>query len=195
MALNSNALISLEDLKKYLGIAQDDTSKDFTLEVYINGISDYIQGTGNTILKTDYVEKYQGTGTQELVLKHKPINSVSKLTNSASDVTDYEILKSAGILYKDYGWGLSGSTSPMMHDRINKVYKTIEIEYNAGYENTPGDLLMVITAMIKNQYELDTSGTLKSYSISDVKKTWRDEVKKLSPAYQSILFKYKGINV
>ena len=149
----------------------------------------------NSILKTDYVEKYKGTGTQNLILNHKPINSVSKITNQGIDVSDYEILKSQGILYRDYGWTMYGTTSPMMHDRINQSYKTIEVHYNAGFENVPSDLIMVILALIKNQFELDTQGNLKSYKISDVQKTWRDEVQKLSPEYQSIILRYKGLNI
>lgn len=198
MQLNSNALISLENLKQYLGIPSDDNSKDFILTIYINGISDYIQGVGQSILKTDYIEKLQGTGTQNLILNHRPINTVEYVKVNNNEVDDYEIVSNQGILYRDYGWAMEGSRSPMMHDRVNKTYKTIEVSYNAGYDTIPSDLLMVVLTLIDNIYSMNLdseSKSMKSYKISDVSITWRDEALKLSPELQSTLTKYKGINV
>lgn len=194
MALNSNALITLEELKGYLGIDAGDTSKDLLLEMYINGISDYIQGVGQSILATDYTEKYKGTGTQNLILKHKPINSVTLVKNKDSEVTDYEILSPIGILYRDYGWVAYGDNGGLMHDRLVNSYKTIEVEYNAGYNSTPSDLLMVIVDVIKKLEEDNQTGNLKSYQISDVQKTWKEEVKS-NKEYTSIIKKYRGINI
>lgn len=193
MDLNDNALISLEDAKGFLGIT--DTSKDIILTVYINGISDFIQGDGETFLAKDYVEKYHGTGTQNLILDHKPINSVTSILSSGNDLTDYEIIKNQGVLYRDYGWVMSGSTNPMMHDRINEVYKTIEVEYNAGYSKIPSDLAMLVFEMLDIKYQNNRANGLKSYKISDVSKTWKDVTEMLSPDYKTILFKYKGLNI
>lgn len=193
MELNENALISLEDAKGFLGITG--TSKDIILTVYINGISDYILGEGKTILKTDYIEKYQGTGTQNLILNNKPVNSISSLKNNGEDVTNYEILKNEGVVYRDYGWVLSGSTRPMMHDRINQVYKTIEVEYNAGFDKVPSDLTMLVLELLDMKYNIHSSKGLASYKISDVAKTWKGVTEMLSPDYKTILFKYKGLNI
>lgn len=198
LQLNNNALISLEDLKQFLGIDQDDHSKDFILTVYINGISDYIQGPGQSMLATDYVEQYQGTGTQNLILKHKPINSIASLKQGNSDVKDYEILSGLGILYRNSGWPLDGSSNPFMHDRVNWSYKYIEVKYNAGYQTVPSDLLMVLLGMIDSMYSMNIdadSKSMKSYKISDVSITWRDTVMALSPSDQAIISKYKGINI
>lgn len=194
MDLNTNALISLEDLKNLLGIDSTDVDQDLSLTIYINGISDYIQGVGNTILKADYTEKYQGTGTQELILNHRPINTATVKINE-SEITDFEILKGRGILFRDFGWHMQGSSFPMMHDRVNQAYKTIEVNYNAGFKTVPGDLMMLVSALIKNQRDYDKQGNLKSYKISDVAKTWGEEAVKLSPQHQTILLKYRGFKV
>lgn len=198
LQLNNNALISLEDMKQYLGIASDDNTKDFVLTVYINGFSDYIQGVGQSILKTDYKEKYAGTGTQNLILNNKPINSVTSLKIGNNDLKDFEVISSEGVLFRNSGWALNGTNYPFMHDRVNWSYKYIEVEYNAGYETVPSDLLMLMLAMIDGAYSmnLDIDGkSMKSYKISDVSITWRDEVMKLSSENQRILSKYKGINI
>lgn len=172
-----------------------DASKDLILTLYINGISDYIQGTGQTILKADYVEKIKGPGDQNLILKHKPINSVAYVKYRDMDITDFDILNGQGILYKDYGWTLEGSSSPFMHDRVNYPYKNYEVSYNAGYDKVPSDLMMLVFSLIKSKHEYDQHLGLKSYKISDVSKTWGDEIAKLSPYDKSILFKYKGFKI
>ncbi len=195
MDLNANALVSLADLKSFLGIT--DTTKDFTLTMYINGISDYIQGNGGTVLAKDYTEKYQGNGTQNLILKHRLINSVATLKSFDTEITGYEILSGPGMLYRDGGWGISGSSAPMMSDRVNWPSKSIEITYNAGYATVPSDLLMLVMALIKNQYEYDTKieSGLKSYSIGDVQMSWGDASKVLSSNQNSILNKYLGFRI
>lgn len=195
--LNTNALCTLDQAKQYLGIESSDTSKDFILEIYINGLSDSILGNGNTILKTDYTEKYKGLNTQDLVLKHRPINSVASLKQYGSDILGYEILSNQGVLYKDSGWFSAYSNAPMMHDVQNYISKDIEITYNAGYDQTPSDLLMLFLSMLKSQYEYDVliKSNLKGYKISDVSWTWGDSIKALSPEQTKIINKYIGIKI
>lgn len=194
---------TLEEVKQWLSIDNLDTSKDLILPIYIEGISDLLDGMiGRDIFANDYTEKYQGTNSNSLVLRNYPINSVTAVRyildgEVLEELTedDYEINKKSGILYKDSPWLMTGYSN-LMSGRINFPRRHISITYNAGYTETPADLKLICLQLIQNQYGLDSSSAtskgLKSYSISDVKMDWKDEIK-LSETQIKTINKYKGV--
>lgn len=193
---------TLEEVKQWLSIDNSDTSKDLILPIYIDGISDLLDGMiGRDIFANDYTEKYQGTNSNSLVLRNYPINSVASVRyildgEVLEELTedDYEINKKSGILYKDNPWLMTGSSS-LMSGKINFPRRHIKVIYNAGYTETPADLKLICLQLIQSQYGFDTSNGntkgLKSYSISDVKMDWKDEIK-LSETQIKTINKYKG---
>lgn len=193
MALNSNALVTLEEVKQWLG---NSTINDLVLEIYINGISDMIlKMIGRNILATDYIENIQGTNTEYLLLKNYPVNSVRSVVIDGMmemDSTDYEV-DNNGIIFKGSGWWASGY-SDLMSRRRTLTQRTIRVNYNAGYEEVPSDLKLLTLGIIKGQINFDTSGAngMKSYSISDVKITWADEVK-FTESQMVIINNYKKV--
>lgn len=202
MPLNSNALVTLEELKPFMGIDIADTSKDTVLTIYINGVSNKIEKlTGRKLMAADYIEKYPGTNSNELVLKHYPINSVTAITyvyedQESIDINDYEyeIDSEEGILYKDNGWILEGF-STYMSRLINYPQRHIKVEYNGGFTDVPPDLKLVCLEYISDTYVADKGkgGTLKSYSISDVRMDFKDEIKFSKDQLQTIM-SYKGMH-
>lgn len=194
---------TLEEVKQWLSIDNSDTSKDLILPIYIDGISDLLDGMiGRDIFANDYTEKYQGTNSNSLVLRNYPINSVTAVRyildgEVLEELTedDYEINKKSGILYKDSPWLMTGYSN-LMSGRINFPRRHISITYNAGYTETPPDLKLICLQLIQSQYGFDTSNGntkgLDSYSISDVKMDWKDEIK-LSETQIKTINKYKGV--
>ncbi|MCY6957883.1 head-tail connector protein [Clostridium brassicae] len=198
-------LVTLEELKQWLNIDQSDTSKDIILNIYINGVSEMIIGMiGRNILAEDHIEKYAGTNSNALILKNYPINSVTSIKYIIDnavyrelDSTEYDINSKSGILYKDLVWGKIGGSS-LMSQRINYPRRHIRIEYNAGYAEVPADLKLLALQLIKSQLGIDSSEGasqgLKSYSISDVKMEWKEDVK-LSQEQIAIVNKYRAVNI
>lgn len=202
MTLNANALVTLDELKSFMGIALSDISKDPALSIYINGISNKIEKTvGRKIMAADYIEKYPGTNSNELVLKHFPINAVTAVTyvcenqdSISIDEYQYDIEDEEGILYKDNGWLLEGFSSYMSR-LTNYPQRHIRVEYNGGFADAPPDLKLVCLEYISDLYIADNGkgGTLKSYSISDVKMDFRDEIK-FSEDQLATIKSYKGMH-
>lgn len=191
--MNANALIELDTLKQFLGITTND--KDLILEMYIESVSDYIQGNGESILATDYTEKLKGTDTQNILLSHRPINSIESLKIDGTLVDDYEIYKSSGIVYRDGGFPISGSSN-LMSGAVTKIKKNIEITYNAGYATIPSDLKLLVCELVKSQLEHDSNKSgLKSYDIDDVSKTWDNSEKVLTRQQSETFNKYKAGSV
>jgi hypothetical protein len=157
---------------------------------------------GRNIFASDYVEKYKGTDTTDLILKNYPINSVSSIKYIVQggdfrdvDFSEYDIDEETGILSKETGWLLSGFSS-YMSDRIDFPRNNIEVSYNAGYTEVPADLKMVCMQIVNDNYEWDHSqGTvLSSYSISDIKYAFKDDTK-ISPEQMKTILSYKNVNV
>lgn len=199
----NESYIVLTDLKAFMGVSTDDTSKDAVLQIYIDGVNAEVHKIlGRDILKTDYIEKYKGTDTTDLVLDHYPINTVTAVEfvengqvyqSLGSD--EYDIESEEGILTYDEGWALTGYSS-YMSGNINFPRKHIRVSYNAGYTDVPSDIKLICLQCASDSYNLDNSqaGALKSYGISDVKLEFRDEIK-FSDKQRSTLLSYKDVHI
>jgi hypothetical protein len=199
--LNENALCSINELKGFMNLDIFDTSKDWLYEVYINAASDAIEKeVGRYILAKDYIEKYAGTNTNELVLKQRPVNSVEAISfvNNGEvyctlEENTYTVEAKSGVIYNDNGWFKQGS-SILMSRKITYPTQHIKVEYNAGYAEAPGDLKLICLQICSDSYTFDNSdaGKLKAYSISDVKEEYRDDVR-FSDMQLKTIKKYKGM--
>lgn len=146
MALEDYALITLDNLKTFLGITGSD--QDSLLEMLINQVTDYIETrTDRRFKETTYTEEeYDGTGQSELVLKQFPIITFTKLEkNNATDNTDsweevdtddYWIDESEGILTKT--------------TLFNKGKHNYRATYTAGYETIPYDVQFLAMSIISD---------------------------------------------
>lgn len=196
-------LITLEELKQWLQIEKEDTSNDLILNIYIEGCTEMITGLiGRNIFAEDYVEKYAGTDTNSLVLKHFPVNDVKEIVYIVDNeivgkVEDYELKAKSGILYKDLAWWVEGG-SRLMSGNLTYPRRHIRVSYNAGYDKVPGDLKLLALQLISSQIGFDKSESstqgLRRYTISDVTWEWKNE-NKLTESQQAIISKYRSINI
>lgn len=68
------ALTTVSDVKESLGIASSDHSKDNLITRKINQVTDLIQTyTGRTFKLAQYTEYYDGSNTDQIVLRQRPI--------------------------------------------------------------------------------------------------------------------------
>lgn len=201
MALQSNALCSLVELKSFLGLDVTDISKDPVYEIYVNGISDQIEKLiCRKILAKDYTEKYKGTDSTDLILNNYPVNSITSISYiddgtevETLDEYEYDLEEESGIVYKSNGWLLQGYSS-YMSDKIDFPRRHIKVMYNAGFVDVPADLKLICMRFISDSFAMDNSkgGILKQYQISDVSMTFKDDIKFSDEDMKTIL-SYKGV--
>jgi len=151
MALSTNALCELADVKTELGITV--STFDSYLERLINLKSDQIEKyIGRKLYwEEDIVEKRQGYGDRYLVLDRNPISGTPVITYNGTTVStdDYEVHNAnAGILFALYNWiwttgAVGGITADPWPGMERKLYT---VTYDAGW----------VTA---NQYTLDNTLT------------------------------------
>jgi len=162
--LNSWALTSVSDVKESLGITG--TSQDNLIIRKINQATDMIEsfcGKNNSqhFASTGYAEEYDGTSTNQLILKNRPIISFTSLqvrdgtqnisSFSSVNTQDYFVDMTAGVLdglsYFYYTWNYYKAT------------------YTAGFVTIPSDLaeacVMLASALVDNA---STGSAVKSKS-------------------------------
>ena len=150
------SLTTVADVKESLGIDSGNTSKDNLITRKINQATRMIENYCNTRFKaTDYTEYYDGIGGSELVLRHRPINSVTSLsarqvtTNEndfdITDAEDYFIDEPAGVI--EFLGSFYGN------------YDSWKVVYNAGYDTIPEDVAEACAQLAAYLVENGTTGS------------------------------------
>lgn len=205
--LNDNALTTLEAVKTFIGIPEDDVNeaRDNTLIQLINAASAWLETQlGRKLGLHTYIQKCAGPGTQRLVLEHYPIISIEQIksltTGEIINGYDFDQDGEIGVVYREDGWTYQGHIGGLSRDYI-APRRYLEVKYDAGYvlpkdgteENPstlPADLEAVIWNMVAQQeaiIENDAAG-LSAFSISDV--SWTFD-KNISETWQTIISKYR----
>lgn len=140
MALNANALVTLNAAKAYLKIPLAETSKDSHIELLINSASEYLERECDRVLKkvTGIVEYQDGNNTKVIVTKQWPITAVSelKLDSSGSSAFGADTVVASG----DRAITDDDTAILLIADRTPRGQRTVKITYDAGYATIPADL-------------------------------------------------------
>lgn len=136
-AIASNALTSVSDVKESLGIASSDHTKDNLITRKINQVSQLIENyCDRSFHAADYVEEYNGSLTDQLVLHQRPINSVTSLEYRGSSINeDSWRNQDADFYFTDSTAGILRLSFPAAGH-----WNRWRVTYNAGYTTIPADL-------------------------------------------------------
>lgn len=153
-ALADHALTSVADVKESLGITG--TSQDNLITRKINQATDMIEAfcgknNGQHFASTTYTnEEYDGTGTNQLILRNNPVISLSNFserntTENSNDwttieTTDYFVDLTAGVIDCRFG--------------ILNYWNLYKVTYVAGFATIPSDLaeacVMLACALVES---------------------------------------------
>lgn len=150
-------LVSLSDMKAYLGIPSGTTTYDTFLTQQLNVVSDAVEGycgrkfEDATYTQTFYKEDYE-QNKNEILLYHYPVISIISIVDGDDPITEYKIHYPTGYLSRKDGLFFND---------------TIEIEYTAGYATVPSTVLHVVYSVVEQNYNKKKSGVALSFG-SDV---------------------------
>ena len=154
-------LVSLADMKIYLGISPSDTTWDVFLTTQLTLISQTVEAYCNRqFAATDYIQTfyredliYHERVLDEVTCYQFPIISVSsvKTKENTSDmgevVTDYRIHKpTAKIIKNRYSGWIFGCS------------EILEVAYRAGFEVIPAPVQQVVYSLVQERYNKSKSG-------------------------------------
>lgn len=114
MAVSAEALISLQEVKDFLGITS--TSEDALLEILVDAASQAIEGylRGTWVVQRSTAEEYERPQGNRVFLRHRPIVSVTSIADPSGQTipaTDYEIHNAQGFLMLTNAWQIPRGTS------------------------------------------------------------------------------------
>src|SRR6056297_1743075 len=137
MALQDNALITLQQIKDKLGIT--DTSEDEYLESLINSISDDFEFYCSRSFKQEVITDYElpGTDRQAILLPKRPIQSIQNVyindeeldTKANDEYFGYYIADAnAGKLARQAGWFVEAYINNPLEFQQNNDMKILTIK-------------------------------------------------------------------
>jgi len=193
MAIESYALISLDDVKTLLGITDD--SEDASLTLLINNASDIIESYCNDRRFASTVhtnEEYDGTGTGHLALKDYPVTTLTQVDRRSGDfkTPGWDSIEEEHIKLLDNG--TDGPGQVYYSGGFSKGIRNYRVTYTAGYATIPHDLQLAclqIVAWLRNRIK---STGMKSETLGEYSYTKSDEEKNLKQlGLDEVLDKYR----
>lgn len=159
--LLSYALTTVEDVKESLGIASSDQSWDNLIKRKINQATAVIEGFCNLpadhhFKETTYTnEEYDGSGSNHLVLRMRPVTSISSFQyrNTSENLDDWEDSDTEG-----YFSNLSAGVLDLLNTQTNN-FNGYRLTYTAGYATIPADLAEACVMLAGYLVENSSSGT------------------------------------
>jgi hypothetical protein len=159
-ALNSWALTSVADVKESLSIDAGDTTKDNLITRKINQATDMIESYCNLdndhhFASTTYTnEEYDGSGTNQLSLRARPVITFTSLEqrSSTQNINDWVTLSSTDYFVDDNAGVIDALLG--FYYRWN-LYR---VTYTAGYATIPSDLAEACATLAAFMVENGTTG-------------------------------------
>lgn len=152
-------LISLDDMKTYLGIDLADPSQDDFLTQQLIIISDAIEGycarkfelaTWTQTFHSDEMEEGQ---EKELFLYHYPVTSIVEVLEldgaTPHTVSEFRLRKAVGSLKK---------LSNYVPTDWFAGYRAVEVQYEAGFAIIPPSIQQVVYSLVSEKYAKKVSG-------------------------------------
>lgn len=139
-------ITTVDKVKTYLTIAG--TSSDAMLAELVAAADAFVLSyTGRkTVLEADFVERYNGTGSDRLMLDNYPIASVASLV-----VNDRTIGPSAG--YGQQGYFFDNRALVLYNERFTKGFRNVQVSYRAGFAEIPADMEQAATYIVSQMYK------------------------------------------
>lgn len=156
-ALLSYALTTVADVKESLGLDSGDSSKNNLIIRKINQATLMIQNyTGRMFKLTTYTdEEYNSTGTDQLMLRQRPV--VGSVTLSSRDTS-----------FNEADWDTVDTNLQFVNEEagiIDLTFRTYgkwdryKVTYSAGYDTIPEDIAEAAATLAAFLVENGTSGT------------------------------------
>lgn len=138
-------LTDLATVKAVSDLGTTSVATDGILGQLITALSAYVPAVlERGILADNYAEIYEGNGGQSLLLRQRPIISISSIAWEGLTLTQTGSFSSSGIWTDGRNARLTGYTFPRG--------VPVQIIYQAGYVSVPADLSLAVAELVAEAY-------------------------------------------
>lgn len=188
----SNALVSLAEVKAYLG--ETGTTRDNMLQGWINDVSDNIEGDTNRIFKSKIVsdEIYDGTGTNRLYLVNAPVLGPKTSGDWSPDILTRVDPSQAWTAIEDTkAFIYTRPTEPYYIELYRQLFprgvQNVKVSYTCGYSVIPPEIKRIAKEMVamlwnnskngrdslgKSHVSVNMAGATDSQTFEDMQPKW-----------------------
>jgi hypothetical protein len=174
----SNSLVTLYDVKKYLGGSTSSTANNYRLNSIIDEVSWRFNSETKRLLKSrSLTEYYDGDNSFVLLANQYPITSVSTSIDIRVDVdrsysTSDKISSTAIVIYSTEG------KIVLTDDVFEYGSKSVKVVYTGGYTTIPHDLAGAAKEMIRLKFNKETKNRVgvRSESVSGGSITYENDL-------------------
>ena len=164
----SNSLVTLYDVKKYLGESTSSTANNYRINSIIDEVSWRFNSETKRLLKSrSLTEYYDGDNSFVLLANQYPITSVSTSIDIRVDVdrtysTSDKIGSTSIVIYSTEG------KIVLTDDVFEYGSKSVKVVYTGGYTTIPHDLSGAAKEMIRLKFNNETKNRVgvRSESVS-----------------------------
>ena len=140
-------LVTLVDVKEYLGIKETATTDDSLLSKLITRASKVVANFCDTsIIQATFNEQRDGNDSIRLMLRQLPIVSVASLVIDGQNVPSGGSSLVRGFWHDELFVYVNGY-------RFNRRFSNVNIVYDAGYAVTPSDIESVCIDLVAIKYK------------------------------------------
>lgn len=161
--VNEYSLISLDEVKKFIGMSGSTSNTDDLLEDLIDRVSTIFESCmDRNILSRSYTEFHNGNGATVLYPRQPKITTISGIWDDYNweytdddiiDTDNYKVIDETHIVFKNIS--------------LNNYTANIKITYTAGYTSTPDDLKQICISEVARIYKNRNQVDILSKSLSD----------------------------
>lgn len=196
-------LVSLSDMKSYLGITSSDTTNDTIIEDMILACGTMFDNELNRTLESaTYTLYIDGTGTTSIFVPCYPISSITSIYIDNDRVFGSDTLVSSGdyIFYENTGEiAMYKSEYPVRYNYFPVGKQNVKVTYVGGYLTSgtnitlPYDLIKATKDQVKFMFKKWQTGTegISSYSTLNNNQTLVESTDIL-PMVSRVLDKYRN---
>lgn len=158
------AIVTLADVKDFIGIPTDQTSRDNVLTRYIAAATNWATYVSDAIIPTTYTNEVHSGGGSMIVLFNTPIISVSSVTEYWGTAA-YTLTESEAGQNQTYGYSIDNAASGILTRRWNGMVgnfmpgrNNVVVTYKAGFEVIPADIATYVLMDIQVLYNQSQQG-------------------------------------
>lgn len=194
MSVEANAWTTLAAVKRHLKIDTLDTDHDAELEALINAAYLMLEGYIHHPLKAaDYTEYYDGDGTNSVVLRKYPINSIASVHDDPDRVFGSDTLIPSTDYLIDNDDQVGSLRLFLNTLSFSEAIKNVKVVYNAGYTTIPADAERACILLVDYLFNRAGSVGLTSQSMGGKSESYSDEA--LPPFIRQLVMRFKEFSV
>lgn len=158
------SIVTLDDVKDWIGIPSNQNSRDTVLQRYIDSATVWATYVSDAILPTTYTNEVHSGGGESIVLYNTPIMSVTSIIEYVG-ITGYTLTASEAGTNQTYGYSIDNAEAGIISRRWNGFVgpfiegrNNIVVTYRAGFATIPADIQVAVLTDIQVLYNMSAQG-------------------------------------